>query len=94
MSICSPEQSVEIAAEWMDDEVDRDAKQLERSEEDWMLCYQRWDCQRQCKRMKKADGAVGEYELSGVWKREKKRRVNKARSELPGLGHSVGRFPP
>ena len=44
-SMYSPEQSLESkscstpsAAEWMDDEVDEDAKQLERSEEDWMLC--------------------------------------------------------
>ena len=63
-----------------------------RSDEDWMLCcYQSWYCQRQCKRMKKADGAVGEYELELCGKREKGRRVNKARSEQNGLAHSVRR---
>ena len=49
-----------------------------RSDEDRMLCcYQSWCCQRQCKRMKKADGAVGEYELSCVGREKKENESTK-----------------
>jgi hypothetical protein len=46
-------------SESSDDKVDEMFESSRKGVKGWILCYQSWYCQRQCKRMKKADGAVG-----------------------------------
>ena len=49
-------------------------------------CYQSWYCQRQCKRMKSADGAVSEYEL-GVRREEEKSTEHERYRRGLGVGY-------